>query len=140
MFKKIVCITLILGLANLVCFSQVSNVKTTADSATRIKEAVNKIGINHKVSIKLLNGNKINGFIKEIKSDSFIIVDGYKIVNNDVVAVDKANSAVEIQLSQVKEIKGKGIGPGGKAIGVAVIVALGVVSFVAFVFLFGRRN
>ena len=98
---------MIVGLLNLVCFSQVSNVNNAADT-TRIKEAVNKIGINHKVSIKLLDGRKIKGFIKEINAASFIIVDSYRIVNNNVVAVDKTTSAAEVQFSQVKEIKSKG--------------------------------
>ncbi|MBX7173156.1 MAG: hypothetical protein K1X72_19460 [Pyrinomonadaceae bacterium] len=140
MSKNFLCSVLIISILNLICYSNAPQVKTAQDNATQIKDAVNKIGENHKVEVKLLDGRKIKGFIKQIKADSFIVVDGYEIINNNVVAVDKTNSAIEIQFSQVKQIKSKGIGAiGGSAI-VVTIVAIGAGAVLLFGLLLSQKD
>jgi hypothetical protein len=105
MLKKIIVgILIINGLAGLV-LAQVSPAGSTSQKDF-IKNEVIRIGENRRIKRLVLNdGTKLKGFIKEIRSDSFVLVNGYRIANSKVIAVDRSNSAREIRFDQVSEIK-----------------------------------
>ena len=105
MLKKIIVgILIINGLAGPV-LAQVSPAGSTSQKDS-IKNEVIRIGENRRIKRLILNdGTKLKGFIKEIRSDSFLLVDGYRIVQGKIIAVDKSNSAREIRFDQVTEIK-----------------------------------
>ena len=100
-----------------------------------IKNEVIRIGENRRIKRLILNdGTKLKGLIKEIRSDSFLLVDGYRIVQRKIIAVDKSNSAREIRFDQVSEIKpyrniGAGIVVGTIIVAIigAALVAIGLV-------------
>lgn len=83
-------------------------------SIEKVKKEVTKIGINRRVRVKLSDGQKVNGFIREIKADDFIVVTN-----------EKLNLETAIQFSQVKEIKYTGIGATGKTVIIIFGVAMG---------------
>src|SRR4249919_3950289 len=102
--KTIVGILIINGLAGLV-LAQVSPAGSTSQKDF-IKNEVIRIGENRRIKQLVLNdGTKLKGFIKEIRSDSFVLVNGYRIANSKVIAVDRSNSAREIRFDQVSKIK-----------------------------------
>ena len=119
MSKRVLSLFLIGLLINVIGFTAV-NAQTQSDKQTRaieqIRENVRKLGVGEdaRIEIKLLDGKKIKGYIREANEDDFIVVDA------------KTNSAVTIDYSQVKKIKGKNRSTAAK---VGLEVVKGVVVF-----------
>jgi len=138
MLKNLICFLAILSCFNSICYSMVSGVKSNQQTTTEIKDTVNKIGVNGRIKfVTLTDGRKLKGWIKEIKSDSFILVDGAKLVGSKIVAEDKTNSALEIQFTQIKEIKAYRNIPGA-VLGGIIIGAAGL-GILALISLAGRN-
>ena len=134
MWKKTAVGILITNLLVVPVLAQVSPASSTSQTDS-IKNEVIRIGENRRIERLILNdGTKLKGFIKEIRSDSFLLVDRYRIVQDKVIAVDKSNSAREIRFDQVSEIKpyrniGAGIVVGTIIVAIigAALVAIGLV-------------
>jgi hypothetical protein len=112
MYKRILSLIFIFSCFNFVSYAN-NRTKPNQQNGTEIKDAVAKIGENGRVKM----------------------VDGYRIDGSQVVAVDKTNSAIEIQYSQVKEFKADRNVPAGIISGVTVgVVGGGVVAVIALLF------
>lgn len=114
----LVCFSVAWGFAQVPPRNQADQTKSIA-----IKEDVNRMGVNARVRrLVLTDGTRLKGFIKEIREESLILVDGYRVVNGRVEAVDRGNSFREIRFDEIREIKSFKGNKGG-AIVVGVIVA-----------------
>jgi hypothetical protein len=103
--KKIIVGVLIIKCLLLPVFAQVSS-SSSASQKDITRNEVIRLGENRRIKRLVLNdGTILKGYIKEIKSDSLVLVDGYQIVGGKVVAVDKSNTAREVRFDQVREIK-----------------------------------
>ena len=85
---------------------------------SKVKTAVSKLGVGPaaRVGVKLYDGRKASGFIREIRGDGFVIAD-----------VD-AGGATEVDYKEVKQLRGHNLSTGAKvAIGVGIAVAVLVI-------------
>jgi hypothetical protein len=133
MFKRILSLSISVLFLNAVAFNVAAraNVRQEAQAANieRVKEGVRKLGIGPeaRVEVKLLDGRKFKGYIKDSYDDNFIVVD------------QKSRADITVDYSQVKEIKGKnGITAAKVAINVgkaALVVAGVAAAFTLLMFL-----
>jgi hypothetical protein len=118
MFKNLLSVMLIGLLFNLTLVNYVyadSKLDKKALLVEKVKQGVNKIGIGEaaRVEIKLYDGTKIKGFVKEINDDSFTVFNV------------KTNAEQNIPYPQVKQIKGHNLSTGAKiAIGLGILAAV----------------
>ena len=123
MFKKYLPIMLIVLVVNLLCSLPViatTKEEEAAKFAEKVKANVIKLGTGKdaKVEVKLKDGTKIKGYIRQIYEGSFVVID------------DKTGASTEIPYPQVKQAKGKsdtyyfvfGI------VGIAALIALLIVA------------
>lgn len=83
--------------------------------AEKVKEGVNKLGTGEaaRVEVKLYDGAKIKGYIKEIKDDSFTVFN------------TKTNAEQNVPYPQVKQIKGHNLSTSAKiAIGLGILAGV----------------
>ena len=123
MLKKYLTLILTILVINL-SFSAVAfadtKVEKEAKFAEKVKANVTKLGTGKdaKVEVKLKDGTKIKGYIRQIYEGSFVVID------------DKTGASTEIPYPQVKQAKGKsdtyyfvfGI------VGIAALIALLIVA------------
>src|SRR4051812_14251718 len=104
MIKKATAVILVVTFVFLPVLAQV-NASNSPSQKDTIRNEVIQMGENRRIKRLVLDdGTELKGFIKEIRSDSFVLVDSYKIVDGKVVAVDKHNTAREIRFDQVRDI------------------------------------
>ena len=83
-----------------------SNSSGSTSQRDAIKNQIVRLGENRRIkALVLTDGTKLKGFIKEVKSDSVVLVSGYRIVDGRVVAEDTSNTAREIRFDQISQIK-----------------------------------
>jgi len=127
--KKVLVGVLIIKCAFLPVFAQVRPSSSGSQKDITRNEVI-RLGENRRIKrLVLKDGTILKGYIKEIKSDSFVLVDGYQIVDGKVVAVDNSNTAREVRFDQVKEITpyrslGSAVVIG--AVGAAILVVVAV--------------
>lgn len=121
MLKKLVVMSLIGLLASLAVFADGS--KKEKDFAEKVKTEIAKLGTgtDAKVSVKLKDGSKVKGYVKEVKDDGFVVIN------------EKTGAAVEVPYSQAKQVKGNNL-----STGVKVVLVIGVIlAIAALAVLFG---
>jgi hypothetical protein len=122
MFKKVLSLVLTGLLINAVAVS--SSYARSQDEQARnlekVKENVRKLGVGEeaRVEVKLQDGRKLKGYIREAGEDSFIVIDS------------KSGTATTVDYSQVKQIKGSNRSTAAK-VGVNIAKGMGVVALVA---------
>ena len=91
-----------------------------ARNIERVKENVRKLGVGEdaRVEVKLQDGRKLKGYIRDAGEDSFTVMDS------------KSGSATTVEYSQVKELKGANRLTAAK-VGVTIAKGVGVVAIVA---------
>ena len=125
MFKQILALTLAVMLVQLTGSAIViARTPTEKDArfVEKVKAGVAKLGTGKDalVKVKLRNGTKLSGYIRETNDNSFVVVDA------------KTGEATTVPYPQVKQAKGNNLSGGAWfAIGVGVIVAVVVVVLVA---------
>jgi hypothetical protein len=90
-------------------------------TAEKVKQGVAKIGTGQsaRIQVKLYDGTKIKGYVKDAGADSFTIVN------------DKTGQETTVLYTDVKQIKGKSLSTGVKiAIGLGILAA--VLGFLLF--------
>ena len=86
----------------------------------KIKEEITKRGVGEKarVSVRLLSGTKVKGYVSDAGEDTFVITDA------------KTKQATTIAYRDVEQVKGKGLSTGAKiGIGVGIGVAALAVTY-----------
>jgi hypothetical protein len=123
MFKRILSLTTSLLVLNAFAFNvgARANVRqeTQAEKIEKVKEGVHQLGIGPeaRVEVKLMDGRKFKGYIKDSNDDHFVVVD------------KKTGAEITVDYSQVKEIKGKNGLTAAKVaitVGKAALVVAGV--------------
>jgi hypothetical protein len=126
MLKKVLSLVLIGLLTNAVAVS--SSYARSQDEQARniekVKENVRKLGVGEeaRVEVKLQDGRKLKGYIREAGEDSFTVIDS------------KNGTATTVAYSQVKQLKGSNRSTAAK-VGVNIAKGVGVVAVVAGIFL-----
>ncbi|MDQ3712163.1 MAG: hypothetical protein M3388_08100 [Acidobacteriota bacterium] len=123
MFKKILSFALIVLLLNVVGVSSAySQEDKQARAIEKVRENVRKLGVGEaaQIEIKLLDGRKIKGYIRETSEDSFVVVDA------------KTSAAATVDYSQVKQIKGRNRLTAAK-VGLTIVKGVAIVAVVAVV-------
>ena len=126
MLKKVLSLVLTGLLTNAVAGS--SSYARSQDEQARniekVKENVRKLGVGEEahVEVKLQDGRKLKGYIREAGEDSFTVIDS------------KNGTATTVAYSQVKQIKGSNRLTAAK-VGVTIAKGVGVVAIVAAIFL-----
>ena len=125
MLKKLIAIALVTLVLH-VTYSQTALAHGNSDKearfAGRVKAGIAKLGTGKDalVKVKLRDGTKLSGYIREANDNSFVVVDA------------KTGEATTVSYPQVKQAKGNNLSGGTWfAIGVGVIVAVVVVVLVA---------
>ena len=83
--------------------------------AEKVKAGVKKLGVGESahVEVRLRNGNKLKGYIKEAGDDNFVVFD------------KKAAMTQTVKYEEVDQLKGKSLSTGAKvAIGFAIAFAV----------------
>jgi len=123
MFRKIISIALIIALVNLVGIVSVfakSNTEKELRLAIKVKENIEKLGTGEsaRVKITLKDKSKIEGYVSEIRENSFTVMEN--------------GQTTEVEYSQVKKAKGNNLSTGAKiAIGVGIGLAILVIAVLA---------
>lgn len=128
MYKKITIIILTLALLNLTGISNaLANSSSEKDElkTTKIKQEIQRLGSGDsaRVKIKLKDNSKLEGYIGEIKAESFTVKDS------------KTGQSSEVGYHQVKKIFGHNLSTGTK---IAIGVGIAAVVFVIAVVVAGR--
>lgn len=130
MLKKILALSVSLLVVNAVAVNVYAKSKSKQESQAaqieKIKDAVYKLGIGPeaRVEVKLVDGRKFKGYIKDSGNDNFVVVD------------KKIGAEITVDYSQVKEIKGRNGLTAAKVainVGKAALIVTGVAA--AFTFL-----
>lgn len=122
MLKKVLSLVLVGLLTNAVAVS--SSYARSQDEQARniekVKENVRKLGVGEeaRVEVKLQDGRKLKGYIREAGEDSFTVIDS------------KYGTATTVAYSQVKQIKGSNRSTAAK-VGINIAKGVGVVAVVA---------
>jgi hypothetical protein len=123
MLKKYLSIALTLLLVNVVAINSASG-QTTNDKQARkiakVKESVAKLGTGEaaRVEVKLEDGRKFKGYIRETSDDHFVVVE------------PKSGATATVLYSQVAKIKGSN-GLTAAEVSLNVAKAVGIVAAVA---------
>ncbi|HKR58190.1 MAG TPA: hypothetical protein VJS64_00550 [Pyrinomonadaceae bacterium] len=86
----------------------------------KIRESIRKLGLGEdaRVEIKLRDGRKLKGYIREANDDSFVVVE------------PKSGTAVSIPYSDVQQIKGRNRLTAAK-VGLTIVKGVAIVAAVA---------
>ncbi len=120
MLKKISAILLIGLIMNVGVFA--GGVEKETVFAEKVKFEVAKLGTgtDAKVKIKFKDGTKLKGYVTEIKSDGFVVID------------EATGTTNEVSYSAPKQIKGNNLSNGAKiALGIGLIAGLIIIIIVA---------
>src|SRR2546427_404560 len=125
--RKVLSLTLVSFLLNLVCFSPIlAGTRTDKESqfADRVKASIAKLGTGPEahVELKLRDGKKLKGYVAQIADDHFVVVDV------------KTGGTTAVPYPQVKQVKGNNLSTGAQ-IAIAVIIAVVVIGVI-----FGRLD
>lgn len=122
--KRFLSISLIVLLLNLVGIMPAyansqddAQVRAQVREARKVKDAIMKLGTGEaaRVQLRLRDGRKVKGYVREAAEDSFVVVDA------------KTGAATTITYTQVKEIKGNNLATGAKvALKLGAILAIGL--------------
>jgi hypothetical protein len=96
-----------------------------AQRLAKVKQAVNKIGIDERARISLLDGTKLKGRITEIGEDYFVL------------APEKTESANRIKFAQVKQAKPIAENPFGDP---GLLMGLGLIPVILALAVLGGRD
>jgi hypothetical protein len=114
MFKRYFTVIVTILVVNLFLCSAAFAKESNLERAEKTKVAVAKLGTgtDAKVQVKLYDGTKLKGYITEISST------GFSVMNEKTQAVN------EVQYSAAKQVKGNNLSTGVKiAIGVGIGIA-----------------
>lgn len=126
MFKKLVSIMLVGVLSQAVCVSPVmasTKTKKEVREIKRVRAGVTKIGTGPaaRVTVKLKDGTKLDGYVSEVGTDSFVIVNA------------ESGVLTPVAYPQVKVVKGNNLSTGAKiaiglgiALGLAILIGLSI--------------
>lgn len=120
MLKKIISVLLIglvMNLAVVGAFAETKEEKE-AKSAEKVKTQVAKLGTGKdaRIQVKLKDGTKLKGYVREIKENSFLVMN------------ENTGEPTEVPYPKIKQVKGNNLATGVKiAIGVGIVVALLVI-------------
>ena len=91
-----------------------------ARNIEKVKENVRKLGVGEdaRVEVKLYDGRKVKGYIREAGEDNFTVIDS------------KSGTVTTVAYSQVKQLKGTNRSTAAK-VGINVAKGVGVVAAVA---------
>ena len=122
MAKKVLSLVLTGLLINAVAINS-SHARFQDDQARnieKVKENVRKLGVGEeaRVEVKLQDGRKLKGYIREAGEESFTLIDS------------KYGTATTVDYSQVKQLKGSNRSTAAK-VGVNIAKGVGVVAAVA---------
>jgi hypothetical protein len=107
-------ICLVMNLATNVAFANNSKEEKVAKKIEKIKTDIATLGTgtDAKIEVKLIDKTKLKGYITEVKSDSFIVMN------------EKTGATNEVPYPQVKQVKGNNLSTGVKiAIGIGILFA-----------------
>ena len=99
MFKKFLSLTLVALLLNVVCVTPVragAQVVEQTRNVEKVKENIRKLGIGEaaRVELKLWDGTKLKGYLREAGEDNFTVADA------------KTGAATTVAYADVKQVKG----------------------------------
>ncbi len=123
MFRKILSFALIVLLVNVIGLSfAYSQEDKQVRASEKVKENVRKLGVGEaaRIEVRLLDGRKIKGYIREISEDSFVVMDA------------ETGAAATVDYPQVKKIKGRNQLTAAK-VGLVIVKGVAVVAVVAVV-------
>jgi hypothetical protein len=86
-----------------------------AQRAEKVKAGIAKLGVGEmaRVQVKLQSGEKLEGYIREVSNENFVLMD------------TKTGTPVTVAYPQVKQVKGNNLSTGARiAIGVAIVAAI----------------
>jgi hypothetical protein len=121
MLKKMITVLLICLVMNLttnVAFAGISKEEKAAKKIAKIKADVTSLGTgtDAKIEVKLHDKLKLKGYITEVKTDSFVLMN------------EETGTTSEVPYPNVKQVKGNNLSTGVKiAIGVGILVAVVVI-------------
>src|SRR6266404_660707 len=100
MLKKYLALILVGLVINLACASSVSagvDAEKEARRAEKVKASIVKLGTGpqSRVEVKLRNGTKLNGYVREAAEDHFVNVE------------DMGGPSTDVPYAQVKQVQGK---------------------------------
>ncbi|HEX8459625.1 MAG TPA: hypothetical protein VF656_20190 [Pyrinomonadaceae bacterium] len=126
MFKKILSLTLVALLVNVLVVSPAragAQVVGQTPNAERVRESIRKLGTGDAahVELKLWDGKKLKGYIREAGPESFIVTDA------------KTGAAETIAYAQVKQVKGRNSLTAAK-VGLTLAKGAAIVGAVALAF------
>ncbi len=117
MVRKMLSLLMMSSLLNLsgIAATCILAYENNGESVSEVRDAVRNFGTGKdaQLEVRLKNTTKLKGYIKEVRTASFILV------------YTAAGKSAEIAYSDVKEIKGKNLST-GKKIAIGVGVSLGV--------------
>jgi hypothetical protein len=125
MLKKMITVLLICLVMNLttnIAFAGISKEEKAAKKIAKIKADVTSLGTgaDAKIEVKLHDKTKLKGYITEVKTDSFVLMN------------DKTGATNEVPYSQAKQVKGNNLSTGAKvAIGFGIFAVL-IIAAVVF--------
>ncbi len=124
MLKKYLTLTLVGLVINLACAASASagvNAEKEARRAEKMKAGIVKLGTGpqSRVEVKLLNGAKLKGYVREAAEDHFVIVE------------EEGGPATEVPYAQVKQVKGNNLTNGAEKVAV-IAGALAAVFVILF--------
>lgn len=118
MFRKFLSLVLV-GLLLQIAWVIPASANTKEEKKTRqvekVKSGIAKLGVGEeaRIKVKLHNGTKLDGYIREVGNEHFIIVDA------------KSGEATPVAYPQVARAKGNNLSTGARvAIGIAVVAAI----------------
>ena len=124
MLKKYLTLTLVGFVINLACAASASagvDAEKQARRAEKVKAGIVKIGTGpqSRVEVKLLNGTKLKGYVREAAEDHFVIVE------------ENGGPSTDVPYAQVRQVKGNNLTKGAEKV-VAVAGALAAVFVILF--------
>jgi hypothetical protein len=123
MLKKYLTLTLVGLVINLACAASAAGVSVDKETerAAKVKADIVKLGTGPQslVEVKLRNGTRLKGCVKEAAEDHFVIVE------------ENSGASTEVPYAQVKQVKGNNLTKGAEKV-VAVAGALAAVFVILF--------
>ena len=115
MLKRILSLTVIGLLLNLVCYSSVaaSSRPKEVDFAAKVKAAIAKLGVgsNARVEVRLRDKTRLKGYVGEANENGFVVVN------------EKTGIVTQVAYPQVKKVKGRN-NLSGEKIALILVLAL----------------
>ena len=123
MFKKVLSLTLVVLLINVIGMKPVqagAQVVGQTRNVEKVKENIRKLGTGEaaRVELKLWDGRKLKGYIREASADDFSIVDA------------RTRAATTLTYAQVRQVKGSNSLTAAK-VGLTIAKGVAIVGVVA---------